>query len=224
MSWTTPARASNRTSGSSLFGVGTWCSLRIEASPSTRPAAILVPPMSTASTTPDDPAIAEPSPERRDEVVRPGVRATNWGARSSAIAVESTADSFAWTGDAGPRAPVLQRPRDVVDACFPHAPGVLDEHSRRQEHHHHADESDDDRSGEREDHEEQGGDEDDGRPDAVPAGVAVDGLRAHAFGKFRILLVQGLLELMQNALFVLRERQLPRPPIPVSTPLAYPTS
>ena len=70
----------------------------------------------------------------------------------------------------------------------------------------------------------QGGDEDQGRPDAVTAGVAVDRLRADAFGKVRILLVQGLLQLMQNALFVLRERQLPRPPIPVSTPLAYPTS
>ena len=58
------------------------------------------------------------------------------------------------------------------------------------------------------------------RPDAVPAGVAVHGLRTHTFGEFRILLVQGLLELVENALFVLRERQLPRPPIPVSTPLS----
>jgi hypothetical protein len=37
--------------------------------------------------------------------------------------------------------------------------------------------------------------------------VPVDGLRANALRETRILLVEGLFQLVQNALFVLRERQ-----------------
>ena len=57
-----------------------------------------------------------------------------------------------------------------------------------------------------EEHEDQGGHEDQGRPDAVPTGVPVDRLRADPLREVGILLVERLLQLVQNALFVLRER------------------
>ena len=49
--------------------------------------------------------------------------------------------------------------------------------------------------------------EHEGRPDAVPTGVPVDGLRTNPFREVRILLIEGLFQLVENPLFVLREWQ-----------------
>ena len=72
---------------------------RTEASPSTRSRRHLGTADVDGQQTPDDPGIAEPSPERRDGGRHPVVGATIRRPRSSAIAVESTADPVAWIVD-----------------------------------------------------------------------------------------------------------------------------
>src|SRR5665647_463845 len=124
----------NTTSGSSSLGVRVWASTRMAPRSSTRPAAILVPPTSTANTT-------KPSD------------------KGSVVAMEPTADPVPWIMNRGADIPVMNRSRDIVDTCFAHAPCIVGEHHGGKEHDDDAEESEHHRTREGQEHEYEGGHE-----------------------------------------------------------------
>src|ERR1700722_16074905 len=109
------------------------------------------------------------------------------------------------------RLPVL-RSRQVVPPCPSHAAQVALEPHGRGEHDDHSEEAGDDRLAVEGDEDHHTEDEGDGGPLAVAAGGPVDGLRAPPLRKLGLLGNQGLLELSQNALFVVRKRHYHLPP------------
>ena len=93
-----------------------------------------------------------------------------------------------------------------------HSAQVALEDNGRSEHDHDSDEPQHRRLGEECDEHDHTEDERRGRPLAVAAGMALDGLRADTLGEFGVLLDEGLLEFRQYPLFMLRERHDPHPP------------
>ena len=163
-------------------------------SSSTRPAASLVPPTSTARL------------NGRQDVRHHDGDAGDQRSRRKRVRNHSRARA------PRPRSR-LGRPRlsARVRSCQPALPicGGFARRHRRGEHDGHAEKADEHGLGVEGDQDGDARHEADGRPLAVAAGVAVDGLGADALGELGVLTDEGLLQLRQDPLLMLRERHGP---------------
>src|SRR5450631_2058839 len=195
-------RASPSPAGSpSPPAVGTCARSTRRPEGSTNPAAIFVPPISMANAN-----------WLIGNVFRPAGRTPP---DSGLAPVESSAEPIAGFRHGAPnptpcrgglRLLTVSHPGQVVPPGPAHTAQVALEHHGGPKHDDHADETDDHRHAVEADQDGHPDDESDRSPFAVPAGVPVHRLGADTLGEFGVLTNQGLLQLGQNALLVLRKR------------------
>src|SRR5439155_21078942 len=131
--------------------------------------------------------------------------------RRGSVAAESVAEAAAGVAEGLPQVASAPRRGPLLPAGLAHLPQVALEHRGTAEHHEEADDPDGPGRRERGDQHDEAGDEPERGPFEVATGMAVEGRRADVVREGRIVLVELLLDLLEDPLFVLGKRHASYP-------------